>query len=393
LAQDIINIIKKLSLQFSDDMISFRRMIHQYPELSFQEYNTCKFIFKTLKKKKFNNFKIIGNTGIYGLINSNKRKCVALRADIDALPIKEETNLPFSSKNTGIMHACGHDAHSAMLYGAILILNEIKNKLNGSVKYIFQPAEEKNPGGASILIKEGVLLNPKVDAIFGQHILPNKPAGTFGFYPGTMMASQDELYITVIGKPGHGAKPHTAIDPIVVSSQIILALQNIVSRFNNPFEPLVITIGKFSAGTINNVIPENAELAGTVRTLNEQQRKKVLSLIEQTIKGICNSAGAKYIFKVSKGYPELINSDIETKFAENSAIEFFGKQKVYKSNRYMFAEDFAYYLKKCPGSFYWIGAGKTTELHTSALNLDEKIIPIGASFMAFLAWNYLNNFN
>jgi amidohydrolase len=289
------------------------------------------------------------------------------------------------------MHACGHDAHSAMVYGAALILKELKNELNGSVKFIFQPAEEKNPGGASILIKNGILKGPKVDAIFGQHILPGKPAGKVGFYPGVMMASQDEIYITIKGKAGHGAKPQSAIDPIVIASQVVLALQMIVSRNTDPYEPIVITIGKFSGGTTTNVIPDIVELSGTVRTLNEKLRKSTLMLIERTIKGICQSAGAKYEFHVSPGYPELNNTLKETEFAKRSAKEFLGVENIFKGERFMFAEDFAYYLKKCPGSFYWIGAGNTSGLHTSTLNLDEKLIPQGAAFMAYLAWNYLNN--
>jgi amidohydrolase len=383
--------ISKLASKYSKELIELRRNIHNNPETAFNEFETTTLLYSKLNKKGFDKVNRITKTGLFAVLKGKKGKCVALRADIDALPITENTGLKFASKNPGIMHACGHDAHSAMVYGAALILKELKKELKGSVKFIFQPAEEKNPGGASVLIKNGILLNPKVDAIFGQHILPGKPAGKVGFYPGVMMASQDEIYITIKGKAGHGAKPQSAIDPIVIASQVVLALQTIVSRNTDPYEPIVITIGKFAGGTINNVIPERVELSGTVRTLNEKLRKSTLKLIERTVKGICQSAGAGYEFLVSPGYPELRNSANETAFAQNSALEFSGKENIFKGERFMFAEDFAYYLKKCPGSFYWIGAGNTSGLHTSSLNLDEKLIPKGAAFMAYLAWNWLNN--
>jgi len=308
---------------------------------------------------------------------------------MDALPILEQTGLPFASKNPGNMHACGHDAHTSMLYGAALILNDLKDELNGKVKLIFQPAEEKNPGGASILIKDGVLEAPKVDAIFGQHVIVDKPAGSLGFYPGVMMASQDELYITIYGKQSHGAKPHMAIDPIVTASQVIIALQTIVSRNSSPYDPLVITIGKIDGGTTTNIIPAEVKLEGTIRTLNEPLRKKCLKLIDRTLKGITSAAGAAYKFEISPGYPELINDDEQTKFAESAAKEFTGKKNVFEAERLMGAEDFAFYLKKIPGSFYRIGVGNTSDIHTPAINIDEKSLRHGAGFMAYLAWKFL----
>ncbi len=387
----MLNKIKYLSKKYSKEIITLRRKLHQYPELSFKEYKTSKLIFDKLSKLKPDDLRVTGGTGVVGFLgNKNKGKCVALRSDTDALPIDEQTSLRFASKNPGVMHACGHDAHSAMLYGAALILTEIKNELNGYVKLIFQPGEEKNPGGASILIKEGVLENPRVNAIFAQHIIPGKPAGSFGFYPGVMMASQDELYITIIGKQAHGAKPHTGIDPIVIASQVVLALQTIVSRYNSPFEPVVITIGKIEGGTATNIIPQEVKLAGTIRTLNEILRKKLLKLIDRTIKGITSSAGAKYKFRISPGYPELVNNTVETIFAETAAYEFAGRKNVFRAESFMGAEDFAFYLKKVPGSFFWIGAGNTSDLHTPQMNLDERTLTAGAGFMAYLAWKYLS---
>ena len=382
--------IKKLAAGYTAEITSLRRELHSHPELSFSEHKTTLLLKQKLKKLKIDKVSQITETGVTALFKNGSGKCVALRADIDALPITEKTGLSYSSKNPGVMHACGHDAHTAMLYGAALILNELKHEFKGSVKFIFQPAEEKNPGGASLMIKKGVLKNPSVNAIFGQHILPGKPAGMVGFYPGVVMASQDELYITIKGKSGHGAKPHTTVDPIVLASQFILALQTIVSRNTDPYDPIVITIGKFSGGTVNNVIPAEVKLAGTIRTLNSSLRKKSLKLIERTLKGICSSAGGSYKFEISPGYPELVNSEKETMFAGKAAAEFFGKKGVFKGERYMFAEDFSYYLKKVPGSFYWIGAGSTTGLHTETLNLDEKTLPSGAGFLAYLAVKYLN---
>src|SRR4030095_1678679 len=312
----VINKIKSLADKYSSQIISLRREIHKYPELAFEEFKTSALIYDKLKPLKLSKLEKISGTGVVGLLGKKNGKCVGLRADIDALPIHEQTGLPFASKNAGKMHACGHDAHTSMLYGAALILNELKNDLNGKVKLIFQPAEEKNPGGASILIKEGVLQNPKVDAIFGQHVIVNKPAGSLGFYPGVMMASQDELYITIYGKQAHGAKPHMAIDPIVITSQVILALQTIVSRNTSPYDPLVITIGKIEGGTATNIFPNEVKLAGTIRSLNESLRKKSLKLIERTLKGITKSAGAGYKFEISPGYPELINDAKQTRFAE-----------------------------------------------------------------------------
>lgn len=384
--------IKKLSKKYSGQIIRLRRQLHQYPELSFCEFKTSKLIYHKLKTLNLSSLKFIGTTGVTGLIQGKGiGKCIALRADIDALPITEETGLNYASKNSGVMHACGHDAHASILYGAALILSELKNEFKGSVKLIFQPGEEKNPGGASILIREGILKNPRLDVIFGQHIIANKPPGSLGFYPGVMMASQDEIYITIIGKPGHGAMPHKTIDPIVVASQIIIALQSIISRNTSPYEPVVVTIGKIEGGSATNIIPKEVKLAGTVRALNQQVRKQVLLLIQRTIKGITKSAGAGYKFEISKGYPELVNDIKATSFAEVRAIEYMGKKNVFTAEPLMGAEDFAYYLQKIPGTFYRIGVGNTSEIHTSKITINENALVSGSGFMAYLTLKYLNS--
>jgi amidohydrolase len=236
-----------------------------------------------------------------------------------------------------------------------------------------------------------VLDSPKVDAIFGQHVIVNEPAGSLGFYPGVMMASQDELYITIYGKQSHGAKPHMSVDPIVTASQVILALQTIVSRNTSPYDPIVITIGKIEGGSATNIIPAEVRLAGTIRTLNEKLRKTSLKKIDNILKGITKAAGAKYKFDISPGYPELINHEAETRFAEEAAEEFAGRKNVFTAERLMGAEDFAFYLKKVPGTFYRIGVGNTTDIHTPTINIDEKSLHRGASFMAYLAWKYLKD--
>lgn len=382
--------IRSLAGKYARKVIEVRRAIHRNPELAFNEFETTKLLQKELAQVKGLSAKRITDTGIIGLIKGNtKGRCVALRADIDALPITENTGLPFSSRNKGVMHACGHDAHSAMLVGAAKILSEIRSDLKGSVKLIFQPAEEKNPGGASILIKNGVLSNPKVDAIFGQHIIVDKPAGSLGFCPGVTFASQDELYIHIYGKQSHGAKPHQSVDPIVIASQVILALQTIVSRNTDPYEPIVITIGKIEGGTATNIIPSEVKMMGTIRTLNEKLRKRSLKLIERTIEGITSAAGAGYKFYISSGYPELNNDEKLTAFARSSAEEYSGKKNVFTCERLMGAEDFAYYLKKVPGTFYRIGVGNTTDIHTPTIDLDERALAEGAGFLAYLAWDYL----
>jgi amidohydrolase len=389
---DIKTRIKVLSKKYTKEIISLRRKIHQNPELSYREFETSQLIFNKLRKLGLDSVKKIASTGAVGLLSgkaSGNRTCVGLRADIDALPVYEDTDLTYHSKKQGVMHACGHDAHIAMVYGAALILKDLNSELNGRVKFIFQPAEEKNPGGASAMIKAGVLENPRVNAIFGQHVIPDKPAGSFGFYSGVMMASQDEIYITITGKAGHGAKPHTAIDPIVTASQVILALQTIVSRSTDPNEPVVLTIGKIEGGTTTNIIPQEVKLSGTVRTLNSIVRKRVMKLIDNILKGITSSAGARYIFEVSPGYPELNNDRIITQFAREKAKEYAGTRNVYDAEKMMAAEDFSYYLKKIPGTFYFIGTGNTSELHTPTFKIDESALPVGAGLMAYLAFKYL----
>ncbi len=378
-------------------MVSIRRRIHQYPELAFEEYKTSKLVAQTLKSLNLKVEAGIAKTGVVGIIEGKakgKAKVVALRADMDALPIQEQTNLPYASKVPGKMHACGHDSHTAMVLGSAMILNELKEQFSGIVKFIFQPSEEKNPGGASLMIKDGVLDNPRVDLIFGLHVRPDAEPGKVFIKDGPLMASSDEIYIKIKGKGGHGARPHFATDPIVIASEIVLALQKITSRFFDPIEPRVLTIGSIHAGTATNIIPDEATISGTLRTMNEEWRKKAWKLIEKVARGIASTYGADCEVKISKGYPVLINDLEATKFAREKAIELLGKNKVFEARPVMGAEDFAYYLQKVPGCFIWLGAGSKNskhDIHSSKFTINEEAMKFGSSFLAYLAISALSN--
>ncbi len=385
-----------LSRKVFPEIVKLRRQLHQYPELAFQEINTGKLIAQELSKLDIRVKKGVGKTGLVGILKGNGNAgVVALRADMDALPITEESGVPFTSKNIGKMHACGHDAHMAMLIGAAKILSQLKNEIRGTVKFIFQPSEEKNPGGAPSMIKDGALSDPDVDVIFGQHITADIPAGKFGFRAGPLLASADEIYFTVIGKGGHGAKPHETIDPILIAAQIITSLQSVISRMRDPLEPSVLTIGSIHGGTAPNVIPDSVKLSGTLRTMNEVWRKKALGLIKRTAEDCAKSFGGKCKVEVSHGYPVLVNSEKETEQARSSAESLFGKSSFLTVPPVMGAEDFAYFLQKVPGTFWWIGAGNkkigaAASIHNSKFKIDETAMMYGSAFLAYLTIEYLS---
>jgi amidohydrolase len=388
--------ILSLSRKFLPDTIKIRRRLHQSPELAFAELETGKLVARELAKLGIKVKRGVGRTGLIGILNGNGNAgVVALRADMDALPVTEETGLSFASRNKGVMHACGHDSHMAMLLGAARILSTLKNELPGTVKFIFQPSEEKNPGGAPSMIKDGALLAPRVDAIFGQHITTDLPAGTMGFRPGPLMASADEIYITVFGRGGHGAKPQEAIDPVFISAQVILALQAVITRMKDPLEPSVLTIASIHGGTATNIIPDSVKLSGTLRTMNESWRKKALTLIEKTAVGCARGFGGGCRVEVSHGYPVLINSDAETSLARETAATLFGKKAAVIVPPQMGAEDFSYFLQKVPGSFWWVGAGNseigaTASIHSSKFKVDESAFMHGAALLASVALEYLS---
>jgi amidohydrolase len=383
--------IKSLSEKYFSETQSYRHHIHSNPELSFQEYETSAYIQSQLKHLGIN-FEVKADTGIVAHVfgkNANK-KVVALRADIDALPIQETNEVPYKSKNAGVMHACGHDVHTSSLLTSLKILNETKAEWEGTVKAIFQPAEEKLPGGASIMIKEGALENPKASSIVGQHVMPLIEAGKVGFRSGKYMASTDELYIKVIGKGGHGAMPHLNIDPVLIASHMIVALQQVVSRNADPKLPSVLSFGKVIANGATNVIPNEVYIEGTFRTLDEEWRAKAHEHIKKIASGVVESMGGKLELEIRKGYPYLINDEAVTMRARGAAEEYLGKENVLDLDIWMAAEDFAYYSQVLPASFYRLGTGNiakgiTASVHTPNFNIDEESLKIAPGLMAWIA--------
>ena len=366
-----------------------------YPELSFEEFKTSEFISSQLKKLKIPHQSGIVETGITALVEGRNPSSaiIALRADMDALPINESNNVPYKSKFPGIMHACGHDAHTASLIGAAKILSELKDDFEGTIKLIFQPGEEKLPGGASLMIKEGVLENPSPRSIFGQHVFPSMEAGKVGFRSGMYMASTDEIYITVNGKGGHAAMPHQYNNPIFIASSILLALQEIFmhpEKKQIPDVPTVLAFGKFIANGATNVVPDYVKIEGTFRTMNEEWRIQAHDLMKTTAEKIAKEMGGTCEFNIIKGYPLLINDNALTKRAKSAAEDYLGKENVEELQLRMTGEDFAFYSQELPACFYRLGTdnkqkGITSGVHTATFDIDEKALETGMGLLAFLA--------
>jgi len=382
--------IKQLAAQYATEFIEVRHHLHAHPELSYQEFETSKFIQHKLNSYGIP-FEIKANTGVIGLIKGRNpdKRIIALRADMDALPIKEENTIDYKSTNEGVMHACGHDVHTTCLLGAAKILNELKNEWEGTVKLIFQPGEEKNPGGASLLIKENVLEDPKPQGIIGMHVNPQLEIGKLSFRSGQVMASADEIYITVKGKGGHAASPHVCVDPILISAQLIVALQQVVSRYSNPFDPSVLSITAINGGTTTNVIPNEVKLMGTFRAMNEEWRSKAHELITKISTQTVKAFGGEIELHIDKGYPTVINNETLNEKARGLAEDFIGKENVEETEMRMGAEDFGYYSQIIPGCFFRLGTGNkskgiTSEVHTSGFNIDEDAIEIGMGMMTWL---------
>ena len=381
--------ISLLADKYFDEIVFLRRAIHEHPELAFEEIKTSALVASTLEKQGLEVKRGVAKTGVIGTLRGkNAGRIVALRSDMDALPIPEATGLAFASKNPGRMHACGHDAHTAIGLGAAMILSELRDELHGEVRFLFQPSEEKNPGGAPIMIEEGAL--DGVSEIFGLHVLSQADAGTVGFCPGEMMASADELYITIRGKSGHGARPHLTIDPVVVTAEVILALQTLVSRNLDPFAHGVISICSVHGGFAPNIVPNEVKLIGTVRAMSREWREYAHKRIHEIVNGICYSARAEADIHIDLGYPVLVNSERETEFAEQCAKELFGEEHVFRAERLMGAEDFAFYLEKVPGTFYRLGIrneaeGITADIHNDHFTIDESALKTGAAMQAYLA--------
>jgi amidohydrolase len=382
--------IKGLAKKYAPEFIEVRHHLHAHPELSYQEFETSKLVQQQLRSFGID-YEIKAETGVVGLIKGKNadRRIVALRADMDALPITEENNIPYKSKIDGVMHACGHDVHTSCLLGAAKILNELRNDWEGTVKLIFQPGEEKNPGGASLLIKEGVLENPKPSAIFGLHVHPGLNTGKMSFRGGKVMASADELYITIKGKGGHAASPHLCIDPILIASHLIISLQQIISRNNNPHNPSVLSITAINGGTTTNVIPDEVKLKGTFRAMNEEWRFKAHELMRKMATDLVSSMGGKIDLLIDVGYPSVYNNEALNELAMEKASEFIGKNNVEETEKRMGAEDFGYYSQQIPGCFFRLGVmnkekGITSGVHTPTFNIDESAIETGIGIMAYL---------
>lgn len=382
--------IKQLARTYKDEFIQVRHHLHANPELSYQEFETSRFIQHILSAIGIP-FQLMATTGVVGIIKGANpgNRVIALRADMDALPIMEENDIAYKSTKPGIMHACGHDVHTTCLLGAAKILQETKEAWEGTVKLIFQPGEEKNPGGASLMIKDGVLENPVPAGIVAMHVHPGLPLGHLSFRKGTVMASADELYISIKGKGGHAAAPHLTVDTILVASHLIISLQQIISRNNNPFNPSVLSITSVQGGNTTNVIPSEVKIMGTLRCMNEEWRFKAHELIKRHIEDTCHAMGAEYAVHIDVGYPTVYNNPALTANAWQLAASFFGDQNIEETEMRMGAEDFGYYAQQIPACFFRLGVmnkakGITSGVHTPTFNIDEDAIENGMAMMAWL---------
>jgi amidohydrolase len=383
----MLDIIAEVRNLFGE-MLEIRRHIHQNPELSFEEFETAKFI-----ENKLNSYGIeskrMAQTGVVALIGKGQ-SCIALRADIDALPILEETGLSYKSLKDGVMHACGHDMHTTMLLAAAKILKKYESELKVQVKLIFQPAEEKLPGGAKLMIEEAVLENPRVEAIFGQHIFPEDKVGVISTTSGPIMASADEIYWVVNGKSTHAAQPHQGNDPILASSQLILHYQTLLTKFKDPLDSGVLTVSAINGGTATNIIPDRVEMKGTFRAYNNSWREKMHNLIEQNTKLISSTYGCETELNIVKGYPPLVNNSELAEYVKNIAKDTLGEDSFKDFVPKMWAEDFAYYSQKIPALFWFVGVKSEEDismppLHNSKINPLEEAMINGTSMMVAVA--------
>lgn len=393
----MINQIRHKANELLTEWQRIRHQIHAHPELSFQEYETSKFVAEELTKLNISYTQGMAGTGVVAIIKGKNpdKKCLAIRSELDALPITEINGASYVSQNIGIMHACGHDVHTACLLGVATIMNELRSQWEGTLKLIFQPGEEMHPGGGSIMIAEGVLENPKVDAILALHVYPHLPAGTVGFRSGQYMASTDEIHITIEGKGGHAALPHQTIDPIAISAQVIVALQQVISRRSNPIIPSVLSFGKISGGTVNNVIPDRVEIAGTLRTMDEPWRETAHKLIKEIVKNTAEAFGATAIIDIPKGYPSLFNDEGLTEQVRAFAKDYLGDENVRQLSLRMTADDFAFYGQKIPGCYFRLGTNTNNEQHTASVHnahfdIDENALAAGVGLMSYAAFSYLN---
>ena len=387
--------IKELSIQIFDKVCGYRAHLHQFPELSFQEFETAKYVSNVLTTLGIEHQTNVAGTGIIAIIrgknHTENQACVALRADLDALPILEENLVDYASKNPGVMHACGHDVHTSILLGVAEILHALKDELPQPVKLIFQPGEEKNPGGASLMIEAGVLENPKVIEMYALHVFPELEIGKVGFKEGIYMASCDEIYMTINGVGGHGAMPHQCVDPILIGANIVTSLQQIVSRKCDPKIPCVLTFGYFEGLGDTNIIPSKVKLKGTFRTMDENWRTQAWKLIEAQASMIAESMGGTVEVEISKGYPFLANDAAVTSKLRTKAKQVLGENHVEELPIRLTAEDFAFYSQKVPVCFFRLGVGNVAKgitygVHHPKFDVDVASMLTGMQVMANAAF-------
>jgi amidohydrolase len=389
--------LRESAEEISPGVVADRRYLHQNPELGFQEENTARFVAERLRSYNLDEVQTgIAKTGVVGILHGGKGpgKCGLLRADMDALPITELTDVPYKSQTPGTMHACGHDAHTAMLLGAARVLAERRADFAGTIKFVFQPSEEANGGGAQPMIDAGVLENPTVDAAFGIHVTPDVPAGQVGVRPGPAFAAADGAKVTIYGKGGHAARPQNAIDPIVIGAHCIVALQTVVSREADPLLPAVITVGTLHSGTVANVIPEEATFVATIRSIDEGTRQLLAQRIPAVCKGVAETfrttADVEYVF----GYPPLVNDDAMAALVREVAQEVVGPDRIADIPLVMGAEDMSYFINSVSGAFYRLGvgnkdAGITYALHNPRFDIDEDAFATGVAMHAAVALRFL----
>ena len=388
---NIHEIITKRSQELFEKVKGYREHMHKYPELSYREFNTMQFVSDTLTHLGIEHKTAVGDTGVVAVIYGNKntpnQPCIGLRADLDALPIREENQVDYKSTIDGVMHACGHDVHTSILLGVAEILNELKDELLQPVKLIFQPGEEKNPGGATLMIRDGVLHNPEVKEMYALHVFPDMITGNVGFREGLYMASCDEIYVTIHGKGGHGATPHVTIDPILIGASIITTIQQIISRNCDPTIPSVLTFGHFEGLGATNIIPDKVHLKGTFRTMNEIWREKAWELIKTHVKNVTEAYGGTAEIEISKGYPYLENNPKITGILREKAIDYLGASKVEALPIRMTSEDFSYYSQEIPVCFFRLGVRNESKgivygVHHPKFNIDSEALKTGMQIMS-----------
>jgi amidohydrolase len=389
---DLKTKLRNRAQEIWQDTVQLRRTLHANPELAFEEFATSALVKAQLRAAGIDFQENIAQTGVVGFVQGGlgAGKTIALRADMDALPILETNTAAYASKVPGKMHACGHDAHTSSLLGTARLLQEHRDQFAGTVKLIFQPSEEKLPGGASVMIAEGVLDNPSVSSIFGQHVMPGIEAGKIGMRRGIYMASADEIYLRIKGKGGHGAMPQACVDPVVIMAQVITSLQTVVSRMADPRLPAVLTFGKVIANGATNIIPNEVYLEGTFRCMDEPQRAKAHAMIERMCVDIARSMGGDAEIEIRKGYPVLVNDDVLGERARRWVEDFVGPENVQDLDLWMAAEDFAWYTHQVPGCFYRLGTrnearGIIHGVHTPQFDIDESALKLSTGLMAWLA--------